>query len=163
MSELNYEQDLFIDENALDLEWLSQPLLMLKYTEAAASARREVDRVKELLAVERAGIDKKIRKDPDKYDIEKITESVISNTIIMQKSYKDIQTDVIEAQYEYQMMQGAVQAVDQRKQALENMSKLLGLQYFAGPKIPRDLSYEVQQEQKTSKSNSTIKIKRRKT
>lgn len=161
MSKLNYEQDLFIDENALDLEWLSQPMLMLNYTEAAASARREIDRMKETLSVKKAELDKAIRKNPDKYDIEKITESVVNSTIIMQKSYQDIQSDVIDAQYEHQMLQGAVQAVEHRKQALENMSKLLGLQYFAGPKTPRDLPYEAKQKQEKSRSNTTVKIKRR--
>lgn len=162
MSTLNYEQDLSIDESALDLEWLGQASLMIRYTEASARARREVDRTKEKLSVKRAELDKKIRKNPDKYDIEKITESVISNTIIVQASYKLIQDELIDAQYEHQMASGAVQAVEQRKQALENMSKLLGLQYFAGPKTPRDLPHEVQQEQKTSRSNETITIRRRK-
>jgi len=162
MNDLSYEHDLSIDDNALDLEWLEQPLLMLKYTKAAAVTRREIDRMKEMLSVERARLDKSIRKNPEKYEIEKITESVINSTILLQKSYQTIQTDVIEAQYEHQMLQGAVQAVEHRKQALENMSKLLGLQYFAGPKTPRDLPYEVRKNQEKNRANKTVKIKRRK-
>lgn len=160
---LNYEQDLHIDETALDLEWLGQAQLMLKYTEASASARREVDRLKELLSVKRAELDNTIRSHPDSYDIDKITETVISNTIIMQSSYKSLQTLLIDAQYEWQMMQGAVSAVEQRKQALENMSRLLGLQYFAGPKAPRDLPHEVRQAQQKDRTDRTIQIKRRRT
>ena len=160
---LNYEQDLHIDETALDLEWLGQAQLMLKYTEASASARREVDRLKELLNVKRAELDNTIRSHPDSYNIDKITETVISNTIIMQSSYKSLQTLLIDAQYEWQMMQGAVSAVEQRKQALENMSRLLGLQYFAGPKAPRDLPHEVRQAQQKDRTDRTIQIKRRTT
>ena len=160
---LNYEQDLHIDETALDLEWLGQAQLMLKYTEASASARREVDRLKELLSVKRAELDNTIRSHPDSYDIDKITETVISNTIIMQSSYKSLQTLLIDAQYEWQMMQGAVSAVEQRKTALANMSRLLGLQYFAGPKAPRDLPHEVRQAQQKDRTDRTIQIKRRRT
>lgn len=162
MGKLNYEQDLYIDDSALDLEWLQQPMLMLKYTEAAASARREVDRTKELLGIEKAELDKEIRKNPEKFDIEKITESIVISTIILKPSYKKIQSNLIDCQYEYQMLQGAVQAVEQRKQSLENMTKLLGLQYFAGPKMPRDIPYEVRRKEEKSTSNQSIKFKRRK-
>ncbi|KKL95351.1 hypothetical protein LCGC14_1855490, partial [marine sediment metagenome] len=33
-----YESDLFIDDKALDIEWLGQPKLMLKYTGIQAKA-----------------------------------------------------------------------------------------------------------------------------
>ncbi len=69
---------------------------------------------------------------------------------------------VIDAQYEYQMAQGAVQAVEQRKSALENLVKLYGQGYFAGPKTPRDISSEVLKDQKNKRVNSNVKIKRRK-
>jgi hypothetical protein len=160
--EINYEQDLYIDEAALDIEWLNQPMLMLQYTELAAAARREVDRVKEKISVVRAELDKEIRSDPEKFDILKVTESAISNCILIQKRYTEIQNDLIDAQYDYQMKQGAVQAVEHRKQALENLSKLLGLQYFASPTTPRDLPREVQQQQEKKRVNQTIKIGKRK-
>lgn len=161
-NKLNYERDLAIDETALDLEWLQQPLLMLDYTEAAASARREVDRTKEKLSVLRAELGKKVRKHPEHYDIAKITVDAVEAAIITTEEYSELANDMIDAQYEYQMLQGAVQAVEQRKQALENMTKLLGLQYFASPKAPRDLPYEVEQEMKKEKSNNAITIKRKK-
>lgn len=160
---LNYEQDLHIDDNALDLEWLGQPTLMVKYIQGQASARREVDRLKEKLNVSKAELDREIRLSPDKYGIEKITESVITSTIIIQDEYKKLVKELIDAQYELQMMQGAVAAIDQRKQALENLVKLYGQQYFAGPKMPRDLSYEVKLREQKDRSNSTIQIRRTKT
>ena len=160
---LNYEQDLHIDQTALDLEWLGQAQLMLKYTEASASARREVDRLKEKLSVVRAESDKHIRSHPNMYSIEKVTESIIQSTIILEDDYQKAQAELIDAQYEWQMMQGAVSAVEQRKQALENMSRLLGLQYFAGPKAPRDLPHEVRQAQQKDRTDRTIQIKRRRT
>ncbi|HDY68099.1 MAG TPA: hypothetical protein ENH85_09930 [Candidatus Scalindua sp.] len=156
-----YEEDLHIDENALDLEWLLQPRLMLQYIDEQASARRQVDREKEKLAVVRAELDKKIRSDPEFFKLEKITESLISSTIIVQKKYKKAMKTVIDSQYEYQMAQGAVQSVEQRKSALENLVKLFGMGYFSGPKTPRDISSEVLKDQKKKRSNSNVKIKRK--
>ena len=158
-----YEEDLQIDENALDLEWLTQPRLMLQYIDEQASARRQVDREKEKLAVVRAELDKKIRSNPESFELEKITESLISSTIIVQKKYKKAMKVVIDAQYEYQMAQGAVQSVEQRKSALENLVKLFGMGYFSGPKTPRNLSSEVDtwKKEKKERSNSSVKIKRK--
>ncbi len=168
MKENKYEQDLNIDDSALDLEWLEQPALMLKYTTLQADARRKMEYCKEKLNVTRADLDKDIRTDPDKYDLLKVTENSVTNCIITQKGYKEDHKALIESQYEYDVVRGAVSAVDHRKTALENEVRLFGLGYFAGPKVPRELDYgqrevinESQKEMKERRSNSSIKIKRR--
>jgi len=158
----DYELDLAIDEMALDLEWLEQPSLMLKYTTKAAKARRNLDRIKEKLSVVKAQVEKEIRADPEEFEIVKVTESAIMSTVLLHDSYQEAMKELIDAQYEYQVVQGAVQAVDQRKQALENMTRLLGLQYYAGPKVPRELSYEVKQADRKKKSNLAVNLSRTK-
>ncbi len=157
-----YEEDLHIDENALDLEWLTQPRLMLQYTNMQASAKRDVDREKEKLAVVKAELDKKIRSNPEKFGLEKITENLIFNTITVHKKYKKAMTLFIDSTYELNMVKGAVESVEQRKTSLENLVKLHGQSYFAGPKVPRDIGSEVLKDQKKKRSNESVKIKRRK-
>lgn len=157
--DINYENDLYIDETSLDVEWLEQPQLMLKYTREMASTRRERDRLKEKLSVTRAQIAKDIRSDPDKYEMPKVTESAIQEEILMQPKYQVAVDDINDAEFEYQMALGAVQAVEQRKSALENLIKLHGLQYFAGPKVPRDLPAEVKRSREkeiTSAANAKM-------
>ena len=158
---MNYEQDMRIDVDSLDVEWVDQPTLMLRYTKIAAEARMALDRAKENLGIVKAEIDLTIRKDPEKYDIIKITESAIQSAIILDTDYGLVNEKCLQAAYEFDMAQGAVKAVDQRKQALENLVKLHGLQYFAGPKIPRNLSYEYQQKQKQKSSDDKITLKPR--
>ena len=68
-------------------------------------------------------------------------------------------TEVIDARYEFNTAKGAVRAVDQRKESLENLVRLHGQHYFAGPKIPRDLSSEVEQHKIRKESNAKIRIK----
>lgn len=158
---MDYEKDIKIDETSLDLEWLSQPALMMRYTRHAADMRAEADAEKERLDFVKAELDKEIRLDPEKFDITKITESVILNTIIIQARYVNANAKYIQARYEAEMARGAVAAIDQRKTALENLVKLHGQQYFAGPKIPRDLAWEVRERQKRSDTNVKNKMKRR--
>lgn len=144
----DYEEDVTIDDAALDVEWLQQAKLMLKYGAYGAQKRKEVDQKKEELEVIKAELDRKIRETPEAFGLSKITETVVQNTIIVQTDYKNIMNEYIEAKYELDMAMIAVRAIDTKKNALENLVKLYGQQYFAGPKVPRDLSKEWEQKQR---------------
>jgi DNA polymerase II large subunit len=160
---MNYEQDMRIDETALDVEWLDQPSLMMKYAQISASTRMELDKAKEKLELVRAELDKAVRSNPDRYSIDKITEAVVTAVIISHKDYQKASNTLIEAKYENDIAYGAVKAVDARKDALENLVRLHGQQYFAGPKMPRDLSFEAQQKHNQKKANSVVGSMTRKT
>lgn len=141
---IDYESDVTIDETSLDVEWLEQPRLMLKYAREAAHARAEADKAKERLEVTRAELDRNIRHDPDGYGIGKITETVVQNTIVAEDAYRKAHEEFIDAQHEAEMARYAVRAMEQRKDALENLVRLHGQQYFAGPRVPRDLQRETE-------------------
>jgi len=138
-SELDYEQELAIDPHSLDEEWLRQSGLYMKYSEAAAEAERIRDLAKEKINVVRAELDKAIRKDPDKYGLEKVTDTPVAATILLQQEYKVASEALIQANYELNMFQSAVRAFDNKRSALENMVRLWLGSYFSGPKIPRDI------------------------
>ncbi|MFP4019181.1 MAG: hypothetical protein ACLFUH_08020 [Bacteroidales bacterium] len=162
---MNYEQDISIDESALDVEWLEQPDLMRKYTRYQADCKHELDLAQERLDLVRADLDRKIRRFPEDYDINvKLTEAVVSNTIIQNEEYKEAYHEYLEVKYEYEVAKGAVTAIEHRKNSLENLVKLLNLGYFAGPKMPRDLSAEIQQKEESKKrvSNKVGKRLKRK-
>lgn len=158
---MDYEKDVYIDETALDIECLDQPRLMIRYAKALAKAEREVERKKEDLDIVKAGLDKDIRANPDHYDIEKVTETVILNTILAKQSYRTANKALMDAQYEVKMLRGAVRAVDARKDMLEALIRLHGQQYFAGPRIPRDITLEAAKREKQSNADSNVKITRR--
>lgn len=162
MGKLNYEKDMWIDDTALDVECLHQPQLMMRYSRALADAKREVTRLKEQLDIVRAELDKKVRTDPDKYGLDKITESVVTNTIMLDTQYQAAVDDLRDAQYEVNMLIGAVDSVQQRKDMLEALIKLHGQQYFAGPKMPRDLSFEARQRYRQREADNKVIVKRRK-
>lgn len=143
MKELDYEQDLKINPEELDIEWLDQPQTFMRYAEAAANARLKMDRAKEHLDVIRAETDSRIRSNPNRFNIEgKVTEGAISAAILQQQDYQDVQDQFNEAHHNYNIMQAAVKAFDQRKTALENLVRLQGQNYFSSPIEPRDLGSE---------------------
>jgi len=161
---MNYEQDMTIDVDALDVEWAGQARLMMQYAKHAAKIRLEVERKKEELDIVRAGLDKDIRIDPERFSIFKLTESVVSSTIITQREYMEVNEEFLLLQYESNMAQGAVRALEGKKTALENLVKLHGQQYFAGPSVPRDLSKEWEQHERQKVVDAGVgsKMKRRK-
>jgi hypothetical protein len=150
---MNYENDIRIDESSLDVEWLDQASLMMRYARHSAEARKLMDEAKQDMDVIRAEIDKEIRENPEHFGIDKVTEGSIQSTILTEKRYKIKVQAYLDAKYEADMAQGAVRAFDARKDALENLVRLNGQQYFAGPKIPRDLSWERQEKQKNADAN----------
>ena len=171
--DLDYAADVTIDTDALDVEWLRQPQLMLKYCRHAASMANLVDITKERLDVVRAQLDKDIRSDPGKYGIEKLTEGAIQNALILVgqidsateegeelqstlRPYQEASSAYIQAKYESDMAKAAVRAIDQKKDALENLVRLHGQQYFAGPSVPRDLSKEWEERERSKRVDAKI-------
>lgn len=139
---MNYEKDIRIDENALDVEWLQQASLTFHYSKNAAFQRKQLDLVKENLNVVRAELDREIRNDPEAFDIAKVTEAALTAAIISHKRYKEANNAYLEAKYEADIADAAVRALQDKRSALENLVKLHAAQYFAGPSMPRDISRE---------------------
>lgn len=162
--DLNYEQDVSIDETSLDVEWLQQSDLMYKYARYQAETKKAMDEAKERLDFIRAKLEMDIRANPESYGLSKVTESAIASTILLQPEYQEASKQYIEAKYENDVAAVAVRAIDQKKTALENLVKLLSVSYFAGPSAPRDLSLEWNEyiKRKEQKElNKNVKIRRR--
>jgi hypothetical protein len=134
-----YEKEIHIDETALDVEWLDQPSLMLKYCRAAAEAKRNLDLCKEALDVAKAQLDQKIRMDAERHQ-QRMTETSIQNAILNNEDYQRRSVEHIDAKYEHDLIQSTVRAFEHRKSALENLVRLHGMAYFAGPSAPRNLT-----------------------
>lgn len=160
--ELDYEKDIQIDPEALDVEWLNQAELMRKYSKHAADMKYQMDNLKERMEWTKAEVEMKIRSTPEAYGLVKVTESAIQSTLLLEPDYTKVQGEYNESRYEYDVAMAAVRAVDQKKNALENLVKLLSLSYFAGPISPRDLSQESMNQSSQKKTNAKVKIQRKK-
>ena len=158
--DLNYEKDLTIDSEALDVEWLGQAELMRRYTHHAANMKKGMDEAKEQMDVAKAQLDMGIRSAPNKYGLEKVTEGALQSLILLQPQCQKLSQAYIDAKYEYDIAVGAVRSMDQRKDALENLVRLLNASYFAGPQTPRDLSRERLEVQNRRQQNAKIQITR---
>jgi hypothetical protein len=146
---LNYQQDLVLDITKLDKHWLEQPMMFMRYAEAAALARSERDNAKEALEVTRAKVARKIRDNPEKFGMAKVTEASVNEAILLDPEVLKAGSAFNEARYNTDLLGAAVEAMDQRRRALEGLVQLHGQQYFAAPRMPQ--SAEAVSESATDK------------
>ncbi len=163
MKQVNYEKDLRIDETALDVECLAQPRLTRLYGDTVAFHEKLLTKKREELDVYKAELTAKIHKNPDKYGIEKITVAVVESAILQDKDYQDLNNQVIEQAYELKMAQSAQRGIQDKKSMLELLIKLLALDYFAAPTMPRNLTNEWAKKSADKSANASIgaKLKRK--
>jgi hypothetical protein len=157
------EQDLRIDESALDVECLNQSELAWKYIKLAIHSRKAAllaaERAKtirsELISEVNADSEKCIGKaKPNAADIEAYYR--------MQPRYKEAKAAKIAAELEAELVQQAKDLfVYQRKASLEQLVTLHGQHYFAGPKVSRDLSQEVQKQKESANEKVKAAMTRR--
>ena len=159
MSERNYNDDVSINPDALDVEWTKQAQTFFKYAELTAKARDAMDRKKEKIDILEATMGLKIRTNPASYGLEKITEGAVQSTILIDQNHIDVLAELADLKYEYEVLIAAVRALDQKKSALENLVRLQGQNYFAGPSVPREIGKEWVKETERSGARDKIKEK----
>jgi len=145
---MNYKDDMQIDESALDWECLEQTTLAMKYARIYSEAKRDVEAAEEEVKVIRSELVAEANSDPVRCcGKEKPNAADIEAYYRNHKDHKEIKQELIDLNFELSMAEHAKNEVGfTRKAMLEGLIKLHGQQYFAGPKVPRNLSYEVQQK-----------------
>lgn len=164
---MDYEKDLKIDENALDIEWLEQASLAMRWAKNYAVCRRRLTEAEEKIKIVRAELIKKVNRNPDKYLGEgvKPTAPVVEAYYRLHSKHIEAKEEWVEAQFELNIAEAAKNEISfTRKAALENLVILHGQQYFAGPKMPRNLNDEVQKrKERQEKANKRVSKKMKRT
>ena len=144
--DLNYMQDLKIDQYNLDLEWVNQAHLMMKYSEASAQAVFDRDKLKQARDLIEAKLDRIARSSPAPAELPtsaktgEATAPAILNWIHNQPEYIEAQQKRIEAEYRVNLYQQAIFAFQARKSALENLVKLHLGKYYSETYVPPDMA-----------------------
>lgn len=155
------ESDFTPDRDALDEEWVRQPELYHQYAVDLADARLDLEEKKNKLEVIRAELDKDIRTSPEDYELQKITETAISATILTQSRYTKGLERVNKARHRVDVLTAAVTALDHKKKALENLVYLHGQDYFSSPKAKGENSEEMDRAARKIKAGKGPKLTRK--
>ncbi len=162
---MNYEEDIRIDVDELDVEWTEQATLALKYGKHFAKCKKILSEAEETIKITRSELIKEANEDPEGCcDKEKPNAGDIEAYYRNHKRHKKAKEEIIRLQYELDMAEVAKNEISfTRKAALENLVILHGQQYFAGPKIPRNLSTEVEKRRKQKSADDKVEGMTRRT
>lgn len=125
--------DASIDPMRLDYEWVRQPALYHEYSVKVAEARRDADRAKAKVDVAKAEAELDIRANPKEYGHEKVTEALVTALVAVHPQVKAAVRSHLDAKHDADILQAAVNALDHKKRALENLVELHGRDYFSQP------------------------------
>ncbi len=143
---MNYDEDVKIDEDALDIEWLEQGSLAMRYAQYQIECDSKVRQLEEKKRVIRSELILAVNEEPkNTVGKDKPNAADIEAYYRTQLSYQGITERLNNARTEAEYAKVASDEIRYtRKKALENLVALYGQQYFAGPKTPRDLKSERQ-------------------
>ena len=138
----NYAEDMRIDPEALDLEWLNHANLEVKYIDQLSELRKEVKDAEEEVKTVRSELVRNAHADPEECcGSKKATGPQVEAYYRTHEDYKDAKKECIDAQDAYEVAKDIKDAIHfTRTKSLENLVKLHAAQYFVGPKVPGDLA-----------------------
>jgi len=149
---MDYGKDVSIDQNALDWEWLRQADLTLKYGEALAEARLATDQAKEAMDVEEAQAQNRVREHYLSTGSKMPTVDQVRAEVELDSLRRDAVEDFNQARYQQALVQAAFDAIQAKKSALENLVRLHGQQYFAGPAEPKQIGERVSMDKQATEA-----------
>lgn len=132
-------EDRKIDPEQLDVEATRQADLFFEWAEQFIEARTKMERLEFELDVLESRLQLDCREHPESYGTKSTTETAIKSAVKCSPKYVKAHQDFLDARREAGMLEKAVAAMDMKKRMLEELIKLHGQQYFAGPTEPRDL------------------------
>jgi hypothetical protein len=159
---MDYRKDVRIDENSLDIEWLEQSELAIRYGEYWSQCKEEFTRAEEYVKVITAELSAMANENPDKYLGKGIKATGANVEAFYRKhpKHKEAKERWIKAMREMNDAEIVKNEISfTRKSALENLVKLHGQNYFAGPKVPRNLHDEKEKRNLRRKDNNA-KVRR---
>ena len=140
MNDFNYEEDTSIDPGNLHEEWFQQSNLYWRYSSALAKANREKKKLHEKVKWTRSKLVLAANKDPQEVmGVKTANQTNLDAFFRVQPDYVNLKDELIEKEYECEMLENAVWSLQQKKAALENAVQLYKGEYFSGPKELLDI------------------------
>jgi hypothetical protein len=160
---MNYLEDSNVDEEALDVEWLRQTRLAMKYARNVSHKKKLMRLASEKVKTIRSDLINEANVNPkDTTNKLKPNAQDIEAYYRRHPAYIEAKDHSIKAQYDADYADLAFGEISYtRKAALEHLVKLHGQMYFAGPTVPRDLSYELVQKSRQARVDSKVNLKQK--
>lgn len=138
------EDDITIDKHRLDKEWLHQPQLYLKYAMASAYFNKVAALAADEVKIVEANLEADAAEDPDACLGRGVKATIdrCRNYALQHPDRAKARNKAIQAKYQADMALNAVFAFNQRKDALEQLVRLQGMELNSTPYARDGISRE---------------------
>ena len=117
----------------LEEDCAGQSQLMREWGFHKAKAIRAVKDLKKELKLKAAHVGRDVRTNPAEFGLEKATEKAVEEVCLLDADYQDLQDQLIQAEYEEDLLGAFVDAIKDRRDQLRNEVILFGQMYFSKP------------------------------
>ena len=117
----DFEQELKIDLNTLEFEFMDQPIKVKKWGDLATDAEFIKNRAKDYLGQVIAETELDIRRNPDKYDIPKITDKLVATVALTIDVVKDAQLKYAETLRDLGNLKNSTNSLEHRRSSLKHL------------------------------------------
>lgn len=142
---IDVDTDIMIDPDNLDVELVQLPNLLFKYGELATEAEKKVREAQENVKTVRSRLILYANENPEEIEGGKATVQSVEAFYRNHPDHVEAREKEIQAEYEASMVKNAISAIYTKRQSLENLIRLLNMEYFSGPSVPGDLSNRVEE------------------
>ena len=136
MAKNEFQKDIEIDLENLEVMATMQPELYFKYSSAYAEAKAEADHAKLQLQIMEAKLCRKARANPSAMGVHKVTNESIKEAVHVHPNYVSKYKKWIDATERQQKCFAAQNAMEHKKRMIEVDVQLQGREYFASPSKP---------------------------
>ena len=156
----DFKRKMEVDKNMLDVQWEEHAEIYFQYVEISSACSQVIDGLKDELSVAEAEKDFKLRSNPDKYGIEKVTNDVVKAFVAKDKKLAEKRQEIQEWMYYDRILRGALTSIEHRKRALTKLSDLYIAGYYSAPKVGEPVKKETEKRAKGEVKKTLKKSKR---
>ena len=120
-----------INEHELDKECVRLPSQYRQAAYQAAELNRDADELKAEIKVKEAEFSLKVRSDPSKFSLDKVTEGVLNDLCAVHPEINKLQARLRKVEHQAALMKTLCSALDMKKRSLTNLVELHSAGYHA--------------------------------
>ena len=158
-SELDFDKDINIDDRNLFSECQRQPKIFKYWADVYSKSKRRLKLKKHNLEILKAEITDAMRKSPKRYGLSehRVTEKAIEQKLLLNEEIQEKLRELIDAEYDQDILSYAVKSFEQRKDSLTLMVKLALSEWYSTPNLKTASNEE--REKLHRVANRVIKVR----
>lgn len=135
---LSYKEDMKVDRFNLEIELERHTHIYLKYMDLEVEAQDIRDKLERRVDLIKAEMDAKVRSNPKRYGIEKISEGAIKSVVIKSQQYQEAEEEYLRAVKRARTLSGIMKGMEHRKASLKELTSLFTNGYYTASRPSSD-------------------------